>query len=99
MWFFQKEEIKGSIYNSVAEGKLDLDSDVGAVVIGFDRDFNYDKIVIATCYLNNPDCLLLTTNMDEKCMVAGSPYHLPGNIYFWFLEKNRAQLWIFLSID
>ncbi|XP_066938564.1 glycerol-3-phosphate phosphatase-like isoform X1 [Macrobrachium rosenbergii] len=72
------EKIEGSIYNAVNDGSLGLDTEVGAVAVGFDRDFNYDKMVRATSYLTDPECLFLATNTDEKYKVVGTRYHLPA---------------------
>jgi len=44
---------------------LDHDKDVGAVVVGFDRNFNYYKIQYATlCLRENPGCQFIATNTD-----------------------------------
>ncbi|EPS69816.1 hypothetical protein M569_04945, partial [Genlisea aurea] len=44
---------------------MDHDEDVGAVVVGFDRYFNYFKIQYATlCIRENPGCLFIATNRD-----------------------------------
>ncbi|MPC48631.1 Glycerol-3-phosphate phosphatase [Portunus trituberculatus] len=72
------ERIGGSIYAALAEGKLGLDPEVGAVAVGFDREFSYDKLVRAITYLANPECLFMATNTDEKYMVTGTPLYLPG---------------------
>ncbi|XP_071551872.1 glycerol-3-phosphate phosphatase-like [Panulirus ornatus] len=72
------EKIEGSIYSALAQGSLGLDPQVGAVAVGFDREFNYDKIVRATSYLADPECLFLATNTDEKYIVTGTRYHLPA---------------------
>lgn len=77
--FPQPERIGGSIYAALAEGKLGLDPEVGAVAVGFDREFSYDKLVRAVTYLANPECLFIATNTDEKYMVTGTPLHLPGD--------------------
>jgi len=66
------------MYKSVADGSIGLDPEVGGVAVGFDRDFNYAKIVKATCYLTNPECLFLATNEDKVYPVLGTPYHLPA---------------------
>ncbi|KAG1674279.1 hypothetical protein FOA52_013468 [Chlamydomonas sp. UWO 241] len=43
----------------------DHDSEVGAVIIGFDRYINYYKIQYATlCIRENPGCLFIATNRD-----------------------------------
>jgi len=44
---------------------LDHDKDVGAVIVGFDRYFNYYKIQYATlCLRENPGCEFIATNTD-----------------------------------
>ncbi|XP_044481600.1 phosphoglycolate phosphatase 1A, chloroplastic-like [Mangifera indica] len=44
---------------------LEHDKDVGAVVVGFDRYFNYYKIQYGTlCVRENPGCLFIATNRD-----------------------------------
>jgi len=46
-------------------GKLDHDSDVGAVIVGFDRHINYHKIQYAQLCINeNPGCEFIATNLD-----------------------------------
>ncbi|KAG7169874.1 Glycerol-3-phosphate phosphatase-like 2 [Homarus americanus] len=72
------EKVEGSLYNAVAQGTLGLDPNVGAVAVGFDRDFNYDKLLRATSYLANPECLFLATNTDKKYVVTGTRHHLPA---------------------
>ncbi|QCE12453.1 phosphoglycolate phosphatase 1B, chloroplastic-like [Vigna unguiculata] len=44
---------------------MEHDEDVGAVVVGFDRYFNYYKIQYGTlCIRENPGCLFIATNRD-----------------------------------
>lgn len=46
---------------------LPHDEDVGAVIVGFDRNINYYKIQYATlCISENPGCLFIATNLDAK---------------------------------
>ncbi|CAL4204048.1 unnamed protein product [Meganyctiphanes norvegica] len=72
------DSLPEEMYKSVADGSIGLDPEVGGVVVGFDRDFNYAKIVKATCYLTNPECIFLATNTDKVYPVLGTPYHLPA---------------------
>eukprot|EP00798_Chlamydomonas_sp_ICE-L_P008759 gene8758-33623_t len=44
---------------------MEHDKDVGAVVVGFDRNINYYKMQYATlCIRENPGCLFIATNRD-----------------------------------
>jgi len=46
-------------------GKLEQDKDVGAVIVGFDRNINYFKIQTAQLCINeNPGCEFIATNLD-----------------------------------
>ncbi|KAG5835048.1 pyridoxal phosphate phosphatase [Anguilla rostrata] len=41
-----------------------LDSEVRAVLVGYDEKFNFLKLAKACCYLRNADCLFLATDPD-----------------------------------
>jgi hypothetical protein len=43
---------------------LNLDSDVGAVVIDFDMNINYIKMMKAVLHLKDPDCLFVVGATD-----------------------------------
>ena len=45
-------------------GKLEIDEDIGAVVVGFDRDVNYYKIQTAQLAINELDAEFIATNLD-----------------------------------
>jgi len=47
-------------------GKVDHDPDVGAVIVGFDRNVNYYKIQYGQLCINeSPGCQFIATNLDE----------------------------------
>lgn len=50
--------------------KLELEeipANVGAVVVGYEKYFNYLKLMKAANYLQSEECLFLATNEDETC--------------------------------
>ena len=62
---------------------LPHDADVGAVVVGFDRNINYYKIQYATlCISENPGCHFIATNTDART-------HLTGTRPFFVRERER----------
>lgn len=55
---------KVNAVNVIANG-IELDDEIGAVVVSFDHNFNYSKILMAANYIKNPNCLFIGTNFDE----------------------------------
>lgn len=55
-----------------------LDENIGAVVVGFDEHFSYGKLVKATSYLENPECLFIATNADAQKLVNSRNIIVPG---------------------
>ncbi|KAL2651117.1 hypothetical protein R1flu_019245 [Riccia fluitans] len=58
---------------------VDHDPDVGAVVVGFDRNISYFKMQYAAlCLRENIDCKFIATNCDEVIMPTGDS---PGQLW------------------
>lgn len=63
--------------NKFLEEHFVLNPNVGAVIVGFDEFFNFKKMVRACSYLDQPGCLFLATNTDERfpspsCVIPGT---------------------------
>ena len=54
----------GKVPDMGAGGMLNVDEDVGAVVVGFDRTINYYKIQYAQLCINEHDAEFIATNLD-----------------------------------
>ncbi|KAL0983944.1 hypothetical protein UPYG_G00135040 [Umbra pygmaea] len=67
-----------------------LDSEVKAVVVGFDEHFSYMKLNRAHQYLNNPDCLLVGTNTDTRLPLEGGKA-VPGTGCILKAVETAAQ--------
>ncbi|OUW04164.1 MAG: hypothetical protein CBD11_00925 [Phycisphaera sp. TMED151] len=53
---------------------LNIHNNIGAVVVGFDRNISYNKIEYARIALENPQCMLIVTNRDAKTYLTESQY-------------------------
>jgi len=64
--WFGAESDKDSVAPLQPGGKVEHDKDVGAVIVGFDRNINYYKLQYAQLCLNeNPGCQFIATNLDR----------------------------------
>lgn len=59
------DTMPGSLADYISK-HLQLDDNVGAVMVGFDEHFSFPKMTQAASYLSNPDCLFIATNTDER---------------------------------
>ena len=48
-----------------------MDEDIGAVVLGFDPEFNYLKLAITGLLLTRPNCMFLAANADTYDLIDG----------------------------
>lgn len=62
---------------TLLKNEVQLDTDVGAVVVGFDEHFSFPKMVKAATYLKQPDCAFIGTNTDE-IFPTEFPMTVPG---------------------
>lgn len=59
--------------------KVEVDPDVGAVVVGFDRHINYYKIQYATvCLRELPGCQFIATNLDATAHLTDAQVWAAG---------------------
>lgn len=60
------DEPTETLFRNLTWDILKLDPDVGAVLVNYDNNFSYGKLLKAANYLNDPDCLFLATSLDER---------------------------------
>ncbi|XP_075214538.1 glycerol-3-phosphate phosphatase-like isoform X2 [Lycorma delicatula] len=57
---------------------VNLESDIGAVIVGFDEHFSFPKMLKAATYLNDPEVHFVATNKDER-FPHSSKIIIPGS--------------------
>jgi len=57
---------------------IDLDPEVGAVVIGFDNQISFPKLAKACSYVKRKDCLFIASNADETFPHPDPAVAVPG---------------------
>lgn len=65
------DENKDYHFNSANYQDIKLDSHVKCVAIGYDFEFDFQKMIFASSYAQKSDCLFLATN-DDNCIPTGS---------------------------
>lgn len=71
------DELINTHYSNITIESLNLDPNVGAVLVNYDHNFHYSHILKATNYLRDPNCLFLATCMDDR-IPSGSEMIVPG---------------------
>lgn len=56
---------------------IEIERDIGAVLVGYDPGFNLRMVAKACSYLKNPDCVFVGTN-EDSCLPIDSPLLVPG---------------------
>lgn len=73
---------------TLVDSEVQLDSDVGVVIVGSDEHISYPKILKAGTYLDNPTCLFLATSTDARFPMK-SALVAPGEFAFNQLCSNN----------
>lgn len=60
-----KDEPKSSHIADITPETMELDPEVGAVLVNYDPKFTYGKLIKAVNYLRDPDCLFLSAGIDD----------------------------------
>lgn len=88
----QEMELQNLSYSSSSEDQvppkdasevvgIEIEQDIGAVIVGYDSGFNLRMVTKACSYLKNPDCVFVGTN-EDSCLPIKSPLLVPGMIFF-----------------
>lgn len=71
------ESIIDEHYTNVTIEMLNLEHDVGAVLVNYEYNFHYTHIFRAVNYLKDPNCLFIASCMDDR-IPSGTEMIIPG---------------------
>lgn len=72
----EPEPLVGDVYD--LKNTMTLEPDVGAVVVGLDPYFSFPRVMRASSYLKDPDCIFIATNTDERFPINKNDLIMPG---------------------
>ncbi|XP_069704337.1 glycerol-3-phosphate phosphatase-like isoform X6 [Periplaneta americana] len=82
--------------NTLLAKEVHLDSEVGAVVVGFDEHISFPKMVKAASYLKQPDCIFVATNTDET-FPTEFPLTVPDCVLYIRNLRSDQQYSVFME--
>jgi phosphoglycolate phosphatase len=59
---------------------VELEDDIGAVVVGFDPHFSYLKMLKGASYLNRDGVIFIATNTDDRFPAGSRGIIMPGEV-------------------
>lgn len=72
------DDLINTHYSNITKDSLNLDPNVGAVLINYNPNFHYTHMLKATNYLRDPNCLFLATCMDDRIPHHDNDIIIPG---------------------
>lgn len=73
-------DVLQSTLQNLVHKEFKKDPNVGAVLVGFDEHFSFPKMYKAATYLDQPGCLFIGTNTDERFPMTGGVIPGTGSI-------------------
>lgn len=67
---------------------IEIERDIGAVLVGYDAGFNLRMVTKACSYLKNPDCIFIGS-CEDSCLPINSPLLIPGVLLHKLSHKKK----------